>query len=181
MSGHLVLVVGPSGAGKDSILRGAAEALKHQSQFVFPRRVITRPAEVAAEDHDTLSEKSFETLREGGGFLLWWQAHGNSYGIPAEVDNQLKAGRVVIINVSRQIIAAAAIQFPKLSVVEITADPAARISRIAERGREPAEAATMRALREVSAYPPSLKVQHIENNGALVAAVGAFLEYLREL
>ncbi|MGA7013248.1 MAG: phosphonate metabolism protein/1,5-bisphosphokinase (PRPP-forming) PhnN, partial [Pseudolabrys sp.] len=50
--GRLVLVVGPSGAGKDTVITGAKAACAADSTFVFPRRVVTRPAS-DAEDHDT--------------------------------------------------------------------------------------------------------------------------------
>ena len=47
-AGRLVLVVGPSGAGKDSVLRHAGERLAGASRFVFPRRVVIAAAELRA-------------------------------------------------------------------------------------------------------------------------------------
>lgn len=40
--GRLVLVVGPSGAGKDTVLTLARDACR--GTVLFPRRVVTRPA-----------------------------------------------------------------------------------------------------------------------------------------
>ena len=42
--GVLVLVVGPSGAGKDSLLAAAQHVLAGNTGFVFPTRDVTRPA-----------------------------------------------------------------------------------------------------------------------------------------
>ncbi|MDP8998401.1 MAG: phosphonate metabolism protein/1,5-bisphosphokinase (PRPP-forming) PhnN [Pseudomonadota bacterium] len=180
-AGSLVLVVGPSGAGKDSILRGAAKILRDNPHFVFPKRVVTRVADVAAEDHDTLSESSFEAIRTAGGFLLSWQAHGNSYGILAAVADQMKMGQVVVVNVSRQIIAEAAIKFPSLVVIEITAEASLRVQRIEQRGREVSKAAAARAMREVDAYPSGIALHSIENNASLDVAILRFVSLLETL
>ena len=101
--GTLVLVVGPSGAGKDSIIRGAQRAFEGNSQFVFPRRVVTRKADVAAEDHDSITDMAFALSVAAGDFAVWWKAHGNGYGIPITIDDDLRIGRTVIFNCSRTV------------------------------------------------------------------------------
>ena len=101
MTGRLVLVVGPSGAGKDSVLRGAAQALKGDPRFMFPRRIITRQADNNSEDHDTINQKDFEIAAAEGYYMLHWNAHGNFYGITVAVEKDIKLGRVACINVSR--------------------------------------------------------------------------------
>lgn len=67
--GALVLVVGPSGSGKDTLIGMAHAQLSHDRRFIFPRRVITRIAHIDAEDHDTLTPEDFETARRAGHFL----------------------------------------------------------------------------------------------------------------
>jgi ribose 1,5-bisphosphokinase len=127
----LVLVVGPSGAGKDTLLALARQSLANDPRFRFVRRIITRPTDPAGEDHEPVSEAEF-TRRD---FALSWQAHGLSYGIPADIAEDLAIGRIVIANVSRGIIEQAASRFPT-RVIEITAPPAILSQRLANRGRE---------------------------------------------
>ena len=64
----LIAVVGPSGAGKDTLMAGARVALEQDTRFRFVRRAITRPAEAAGEDHEALTETDFITRRDAGGF-----------------------------------------------------------------------------------------------------------------
>ena len=93
MAGILVCVVGPSGAGKDTLIAGARKALEDDDHFVFPRRIVTRqPSE--ADDHDTLPPERFATLREQGRFALSWDAHGLSYAIPGLVLDDLAGRRI---------------------------------------------------------------------------------------
>ena len=90
MTGRLVLVVGPSGVGKDSVLRYAMAHFADDACFVFPRRCVTRAVDVAAEDHDSLDERTFEELAGMGAFALMWEAHGHKYGVRNDINTELK-------------------------------------------------------------------------------------------
>jgi phosphonate metabolism protein PhnN/1,5-bisphosphokinase (PRPP-forming) len=168
----LVLVVGPSGAGKDTLLDAARQALEGDPRFRFVRRVITRPAEAGGENHEAVTEADF-IARD---FALTWQAHGLRYGIPTDIVPDLDAGRVVIANVSRGIIADAARRFP-VCVIEITAPPEMLAARLAARGRESPVDVAARLARNV-AVPQGVPIDTVMNDGSPKAGVTRFLAAL---
>jgi ribose 1,5-bisphosphokinase len=134
MPGCLVLVVGPSGAGKDTLLRLARATLAEDPRYVFPRRLVTRPPS-ADEDNDEIDEAAFAAGCAAGRFTLHWRAHGLGYALPAEAGRLAGDGRVVVCNVSRRIVADARAACPRVSVVEITAPPEILAQRLAARQR----------------------------------------------
>jgi ribose 1,5-bisphosphokinase len=132
--GRLVLVVGPSGAGKDTLLNLAKSACAEDRNISFPRRVVTRDAS-ASEDNETLSPDAFREALARGEFALHWEAHDHLYGLRHAIDNDIRAGRIVVINVSRTIIDAARRTYADVKVVSITAPPDVLAERIAMRAR----------------------------------------------
>jgi phosphonate metabolism protein PhnN/1,5-bisphosphokinase (PRPP-forming) len=172
MRGTLFLIVGPSGAGKDSLIDAARAALG--ARFVFPQRIITRLA-ASGEDHIPCDEATFAREETAGAFALSWRAHNLCYGIPASIAADLTAGRHVIVNVSRDIVETARGQFKPTRVIEVTAQPVLRAERLRRRGRELDADLEERLARERSVAADAT----IVNDGALEAAVGAFLAVLR--
>ena len=179
MAGSLVLVVGPSGAGKDTLITAARHELGADPRFVFPRRIITREAVAALEDHDSVSPEAFERLARDGAFALNWQAHGLSYGIPRTILDALAAGRVVIVNGSRAIAETACRTIPQTRILLVEATPAVRAARLATRGRESAAEIAKRLEREVpDVLPDAIR---IDNSGGLAAGTASFLAAVRSL
>jgi ribose 1,5-bisphosphokinase len=131
--GRLVLVVGPSGAGKDTLLR-LARAACADDRAVFPRRVVTREAS-ADEDNLFASREDFERTLAQGGFALHWEAHGHLYGVPRSIDDAIRAGQTVVVNVSRAIVAQARKTYAAVTVVAITAPANILAERLAHRAR----------------------------------------------
>jgi len=181
VTGRLVLVVGPSGVGKDSLLRYAMTHFAGDARFVFPKRCVTRAVDVAAEDHDSLDEQAFDELAGKGAFALMWEAHGHKYGVRNDIDTELQRERIVAVNVSRTIIADVAGRYQNAVVVEITADPSVREARLAARGREAADDTKQRTRREV--VTPAHPLQHhvIRNDGNISDAGYEFCNLLAGL
>ena len=133
--GRLVLIVGPSGAGKDTLIAGTKAACSSKPAIVFLRRVVTRPAS-DAEDHDTLDNESFERSMKDGAFAFWWEAHGHKYGIPLTADHHIRAGRIVVSNVSRAIVDETRKKYAHVDAVLVTAPSDVLASRLARRSRQ---------------------------------------------
>jgi ribose 1,5-bisphosphokinase len=164
----LVLVVGPSGAGKDTLLNAARESFRRDARVGFARRVITRPVDPGGEDHEPVTETEF-AARE---FALSWAAHGLRYGI-VTVDN----APVVVANVSRGVIAEAATRWP-VRVVEVTAPAEVLAERLRARGRESADDVARRLNRGM-AIPDGVPVETVWNDGTPKEGVDRFVAVLR--
>jgi ribose 1,5-bisphosphokinase len=181
VNGPLVYVMGPSGAGKDSVLERARRLLSADAPVVFAHRYITRPAGSGGENHVALSVEEFALRRAHGLFAFHWQAHGNHYGIGREIHAWRKAGLTVVVSGSRE-------HFQKLDSddedtypVLITA-PAERLAeRLATRGREDGRATTARLQRGTEYQVIDPRLVTIVNDGTLDAAAGAFVSFLATL
>ncbi|GAA0582487.1 hypothetical protein GCM10009416_21120 [Craurococcus roseus] len=175
----LVAVVGPSGAGKDTLLDGARARIgAGDGRFRFARRCITRPASAGGEDHEALDRDAFLRRRDAGGFALWWEAHGLLYGVPRDVEADLDAGRCVVANLSRAVLGEAHRLYPLL-VLEVTAPAAVLAARLAARGREDEETIAARLAREAP-LPDGLRVRRVVNDGAVERAVAEVARALLE-
>lgn len=172
MSGRVFAVVGPSGAGKDTVMAAAGARC---SKIHLVRRVITRPSDAGGEDFDGVSAPEFDRLCAAGAFALHWQAHGLRYGIPISVEDRLAEGRVVLFNGSRAMLGAAQSRFPGLGVLHVTAPVAVLAARLAARGRESAPEIAARLARADYALPAAPPVVTIRNDGPLEDAVQAML------
>ena len=148
LQGALVLVVGPSGSGKDTLIGLARNALADDPNFIFPRRVITRTALADAEDHDTMELEAFFNAEAEGRFALSWGAHGLRYGILGDSLAPVREGATAIINVSRGAIPHAEKLGCRVTVLSIVCDPALLAERIAKRGRETVDEIAARLKRE---------------------------------
>lgn len=132
--GRLVLAVGPSGAGKDTLLGLAKLACADAPGIVFPRRVITRPAS-ASEDNEEASPGAFHAALARDEYAVHWQAHGHCYALSRAIEDELRAGHTVVANVSRTVIAAMRRGYADVLVVSITAPANVLAERVALRSR----------------------------------------------
>jgi phosphonate metabolism protein PhnN/1,5-bisphosphokinase (PRPP-forming) len=178
-SGLLVLVVGPSGVGKDTLLDGARSVLADDDRVVFARREITRPAEAGGEDHDPVGENDFRARRASDGYMLSWEAHGLGYGLRADLAGELADGRTVVANVSRAILDEARVKFERVRVISISASPETLSRRLAARGREDAAQIKARLARADLYSAVGDDVVEIRNDGAPAEGIAALVAAIR--
>ncbi len=171
--GLLLAVVGPSGAGKDTLIRLAMAKLAGEPRLVLARRVVTRPCDGQSEEHDSLDEAGFRDAEAAGAFCLTWRAHGLAYGLPALVERQIAQGQLVLANLSRRALEQAAQRFGRLGLVEITAPADILVQRIAARGRESEAEIRARVARAVPLERPAGTVSFLRIDNCGPAEQGA--------
>lgn len=163
--GALILVVGPSGAGKDTLMREAAALLKNDDSIIFPKRLVTRRPDASLEDHGYISREDFEEKSRSGDCCLSWEAHGLGYLIPSEVGQQIETGTSAVFNGSRSVIPEGMRKFPGFAVIKISVPRDVLRERLLARGRESADEVERRLQRSDYPVHPCPRMTEISNDG----------------
>lgn len=179
--GCFIAVVGPSGAGKDSLIDAARRTLGPDGPIRFVTRVITRPLDAGGEVHVPLEDAAFREQAASGAFALHWQAHGLHYGIPLACEAHLAEGRSILANLSRGVIGDMRARYANRRVIHVTATPSVLAARLAQRGRESAAEIEARLSRTGFASPQGSDVVTVVNDGTLAEGISAFLAALEGL
>lgn len=180
-AGIMAVVVGPSGAGKDTLMNLAARHFAGRPDVHFVRRVITREGDAGNEDHKSVSEADFDAMEQTGAFAVSWEAHGLKYGIPADVTDELARGNLVIANGSRSVLHRFQAAFPRLKIINVTARREVLAERLMARGRESREDVLKRLDRSSLTVGGSYDVTDIDNSGTLGDAERAIISALEVL
>lgn len=178
---ELFYVIGPSGAGKDSVMLAARQALDG-APVLFAHRYVTRPFDAGGENFVSLSEAEFDVRLTHGLLWLHWRSHELNYGIGAEVLSWLQAGLTVVVNGSREAlpqVEAACVQAGvSLTPVWVQCDLAVLAERLRARGRETPEQIAERLARAGAFAPPSGALV-LDNSGTLAQTLAQWLPRLQ--
>jgi ribose 1,5-bisphosphokinase len=174
-SGTMIVVVGPSGAGKDTLLDYARQRLADEPDIGFVRRFITRAGDAGGEDHRAVTVPEFEVLKQQGALAVSWGAHGLYYGVPANTNARIALGDTLIVNGSRAAIPEFLKAYSKVVAISITARPEIIAERLAARGRESAEEIRKRLARTTEDWQGNCECISIDNSGAIEDAGEALL------
>jgi ribose 1,5-bisphosphokinase len=179
---QIVYLMGPSGAGKDTLLAYARSHVPEGVPVAFAHRYITRAMGTSGENHVALSEREFALRADRGCFALHWRSHGWRYGIGVEIDAWLARGLNVVLSGSREHLQRAVARYPDLRVVLVTAPLEVLRDRIAARGRDSAAGIAARLERAAAWAAPAHPVAlEIVNDGPVERAGESLLEFLLEL
>lgn len=173
--GRLVLVMGPSGAGKDTLIGLARTACSGDADVVFPQRVVTREASTF-ENNEAVNPAQFGQMLARGDFAFQWEAHGLRYGLPRSIVDDIRAGRAVVVNVSRTIIDLARRSYANVTAVLVTAPRDTLARRLAARSRASDGQLDKRIRRVV---PSALPDVVIENAGRAEDAAAELVEAIK--
>lgn len=178
---QLIYVMGPSGAGKDTLIQYARRKLGGIQPVLFAHRYITRPAGEDIENYVALTPAEFAQRARHGLFAFDWEAYGLRYGIGIEIGNWQTAGFAVVVDGSRAHFMLHADALGDAVPVLITADADALRTRLSGRARE--DSATVKRRLERAA---AISVSHrglsvIDNSGPIEAAGDRLTELLIRL
>ncbi len=176
MRGRVFAVVGPSGAGKDTLLAGAIAAAPH---LHWARRTISRPEAAGGEPFEGVSAEEFDFLSRAGVFAVEWPAHGLRYGIRKAEFDGLARGQDVLFNGSRAALGQAREVFGDLTVLRISAPSKALADRLAARGRETAAEIEARLARASYEVPEGFAVIDLANDQTREVGIARLLAALQ--
>ncbi len=98
--GKLIVLTGPSGAGKGTLLKAMIEQHPELYLSISATTRSPRPGEVHGQHYYFLDRPQFERMVAQGQFLEWAEFAGNCYGTPRQsVEAQIQAGRVVVLEI----------------------------------------------------------------------------------
>jgi ribose 1,5-bisphosphokinase len=177
--GWLILVVGNSGSGKDSIMKGVRDQFPSDSKNLYlAQRFITRPSS-DTEDNLTVTPEHFKKMSLQGKFALEWHIYGLDYGVPIEIDGWLRDGHIVLVNGSRTVVKKAREIYQNIKVVFIEVPFEITLKRIKVRGRESGQNLEER-IRRAKNNQKYLDADFIvDNSGDLEDAITQFLNYVK--
>jgi guanylate kinase len=101
--GILFVISSPSGGGKGTLIRRLLDAVPGVSYSVSWTTRDARPSETDGLNYHFVSEKEFERMRSGGGFLEWAVVHGHLYGTARSVvEQELNEGHDIVLEIDVQ-------------------------------------------------------------------------------
>ena len=181
MKGKLIFIIGPSGAGKDTLLNEARVLLANSKSILFAHRYITRSPEYGVENHIALSTKEFEVRSAAGLFSIQWSGNDLHYGIGSEIDLWINKGFTVVVNGSRAYLKSLEVIPGHWVPLVIDVDRKKLESRLILRSRESAQQIKERLRRNDLLSDSAQGYRKILNNGSVREGVNQLCSELKSI
>ena len=147
--GKLIVITGPSGVGKGTIVRSLLQNNPQLSLSISATTRKPRPGEADGQDYYFISKEEFLEAIANSGFLEWAEYAGNYYGTPrTKIEALLDAGKWVLLEI--ELVGARAIAeiFPDALRIFILPPSLEELeARIRKRGKDPESAINQRLIR----------------------------------
>jgi guanylate kinase len=139
--GDLIIVSGPSGAGKGTLVKGLLARVPRLWCSVSATTRPSRPREREGVDYFFLTPEEFERRERDGAFLETAEVHGRCYGtLRAPVEEKIREGYRVILEIDPQGAMQVRRNMPESTLVFVKAPSEEELRRrLAHRGSETAE------------------------------------------
>lgn len=162
MNGRLVILSGPSGVGKDTVIDAWAARDARVKRVVAYTTRDPRPGERDGVDYHFVSVARFEEMVEAGAFLEAKNVHGNWYATPlADMEAMLADGLVVVLKIDVQGAMVAMERMPWAMTIMLLPPSSEELERrIGGRGTDSPEAVARRLRNALEEIRQGSKYQH---------------------
>jgi guanylate kinase len=181
--GTLIIISGPSGAGKGTLVDRVVARVPRVWVSVSATTRQPRPGEVYGEDYLFLSPEDFQRRIDEGDFLEWAEVHGNRYGtLRSSVEDMLEEGRDVILEIDPQGAFQVKAVMPEAVLVFIIAPSLDELERrIRKRGAETDEQVKTRLATAVGELELVGTYDHVVENDDVARATDELAGIIRSL
>ncbi|MGB3208379.1 MAG: guanylate kinase, partial [Crinalium sp.] len=146
VEGRLIVLTGPSGVGKGTLLRSLMQSHPELYLSVSATTRAPRPKEINGKNYYFVSRPEFEQMLKADELLEWAEYAGNYYGTPRQqVEEKIKQGKWVILEIELEGARQIAKSFPSALKIFISPPSFAELEkRMRGRGQDAEEAIALR-------------------------------------
>lgn len=179
-SGLLIVVSGPAGVGKGTVVSLARERNRDIVFSVSATSRSPRPGEKDGVNYFFVSREKFLDMIKENALLEWVEYCGNYYGTPkVYIEQELKKGHIVLLEIEVEGAHNVKKQYPQCISVFITPPTLEELrQRITKRGTEPPEIIEKRMQRAEKELEHMEEYDYVIKNESVEESVKRFLEII---
>lgn len=162
MSGKLVILSGPSGVGKDTVIDHWRKCNPDVERVVAYTTRQPRDGESDGIDYNFVPEERFKQLADEGAFLEWKEVYGNYYATPLrDMEKLLADGKIAVLKIDVQgALTAMELRPDAITIFILPPNLEELERRIHDRNSDPADVIMKRQQKAMEEIRQSSKYQH---------------------